>query len=127
MNADPTLKRILLIDRQDSWRERSARALHAAGFDVHMLNHYNYPPSAGNGAHDLVILGCASIGDEERDLIMRILEQHDHLLVLSTLMPWQVMRSLFLIGASDVADKPYDADHLVSTVNQLFRSIASEQ
>ncbi len=125
MNIDSIEKRgrILLIDLQDEWRERSARALESEGYEVSVLDNYSYPPSGQETSterFDLVILGCASIGNEERDLIDRIVSYHDHLMVLSTALPWPLMRLVFLAGVDDVADKPYDSLRLVKLIEQAF-------
>jgi DNA-binding response OmpR family regulator len=120
-------KQIVLIDQQASWRERSAHALTQAGFDVLTLDEYRLPRELiDNPAYspDLVILGCASVGQAEQELIGAVLHQHWHLLVLSTSLPWHVMRALFRVGADDVADKPYNPDLLVATVHQALESIA---
>lgn len=117
---------ILLIDKQDSWRERSARALTRAGFAVETLDRYSLPPDLLRGERPgptLMVLGCASVGSEELELIGQILRHRWHLLVLSTSLPWHTMRALFRDGADDVTDKPYDADLLVTTVNQALESI----
>jgi DNA-binding NtrC family response regulator len=120
-------KQILLIDQQASWRERSAQALTQAGFEVLTLDQYELPHELidkPGHSPDLVILGCASVGQAEQELIGAVLRQRWHLLVLSTSLPWQVMRALFRVGADDVADKPYKPELLVSTVNQALESIA---
>ena len=70
------------------------------------------------------MLCCASIGTDEQNLINRILEHKDHLLVLSTSLPWRVMRALFLDGATDVTEKPYDAGSLVTTVHEVLDSLS---
>ena len=49
-----------------------------------------------------------------------ILEHKHHLLVLSTSLPWSVMRAQFLAGADDVGDKPYDRGRLVEIVTQAL-------
>jgi DNA-binding NtrC family response regulator len=120
-------KTILLIDKQNSWRERSAHALRLAGFAVEALDTYTLPEALlhhDDHRPDLVVLGCASVGPEEQSLINEVLLQQWHLLVLSTSLPWHTMRALFRVGANDVTDKPYDADLLVTTVNQALESIA---
>jgi DNA-binding NtrC family response regulator len=120
-------KQILIIDSQDYWRRLSARALEEAGFRVSTLDHYNYPPTTNQTQAekpDLVILGCANIEPKELKLIERLLLDKYHLLVLCTSLPRQVMRSLFVKGADDVAEKPYDSTDLVDTVNQVFEAIA---
>jgi len=118
-------KHILLIDKQASWRERSARALAREGFAVDSLASYVLPNEGAHGAFrpDLVVLGCASVGPEEQELIGQVLRRKLHLLVLSTSLPWHIMRALFRDGANDVTDKPYDPDLLVETVNQALESI----
>jgi hypothetical protein len=60
-------------------------------------------------------------------LIDRIIEHKDHLLVLSTSLPWDVMRQLFRHGATDVTEKPYDPGGLITTVNQVIESLSLEE
>jgi len=115
-------RRILLIDCQEYWRERSAAALRDAGFEVEVLSHYDYTPREGSEP-DLVILGCAAIGENEQHLIGHLLAAKLHLLVLCTSLPWRVMRALFLAGADDVAEKPYNPSNLLSAVEHAFKSI----
>lgn len=123
----PLQKSILLIDRQHSWRERATHALQRAGFAVEALDSYDLPEELlhhDRQRPDLVVLGCASVGPEEQSLINAVLLQQWHLLVLSTSLPWHTMRALFRVGANDVTDKPYDAEVLVTTVNQALESIS---
>ena len=126
MSEDPEHTQIVLIDRQHSWLERSARALRRAGFKVESLDHYDYPPATlhDGAAPRLIVLGCASIGLDEQQLIDRIIKNKDHLLVLSTSLPWKVMHELFLHGATDVTEKPYDPSGLITTVNQVLESLS---
>ncbi len=122
-------KRILLIDRQDAWRRRSANGLRAAGANVVESDTYIYPPPmsgefpGSDNPFDLVILGCPSVRQEERELISRILEYDHRLLVLSTSLPWLTMRSVFLTGADDVTDKPYNSAKLISVVIEALEAI----
>lgn len=112
-------QQLLVIDKQDYWRNLSAATLAAAGYRVATLADYDYHTYSADAAHahpDLVILGCAAIGPEEKDLISDVLEHKHRLVVMSTALPWRLMRSLFLLGATDVADKSYDPDALVQTV-----------
>jgi DNA-binding NtrC family response regulator len=128
MTPNVTTKYVLVIDRQEYWRELSAQALEASGFLVRTLATYDYPPQGDafpKRAPDLVILGCASIGAEEQQLIARVLEQKDHLLVFCVSLPMPVMRSLFLKGADDVDDKPYNPTQLVNSVEQALEAISS--
>lgn len=118
-------KRILLIDRQPHWREAFAHALRSADFTVCTLDTYNYilPEDCLKGENpDLVVLGCVRIRPEEQVLIAQVLSRKHHLLVLCASLPWQVMRSLFLQGVDDVADKPHDPAEVVNFVNQTLES-----
>jgi DNA-binding response OmpR family regulator len=129
MNNDHTdpRQKILLIDRQHSWLQRSAEALCSAGFEVDSLDRYDYPDQLArskNTRPTLVVLGCASIGPEELLLIDRVLQNKDHLIVMSTSLPSQIMRQVFLVGADDVTDKPYNVKNLVEIVNQVLHSIS---
>jgi hypothetical protein len=121
-------KRILIIDREQfSWLEDSAKALRDAGFEVDVLDRYEYPPSSKPAGHKpgLVILGCASIKHDERELIGLILNDHRHLLVFCISLPWAVMRSIFLTGVDDVADKSYDPSALLEHVKHAFESMGT--
>lgn len=127
MGSNLNNKRILLIDRQNGWRKRSADGLRAVGACVVERGTYDYPSADGrfldSEKFDLVILGCPSIRAEEQQLIDRILEHGDHLLVLSTLLPSLMMRLIFLAGVDDATDKPYDPVKLVKVVTQSLEAI----
>ncbi|HEU4874773.1 MAG TPA: hypothetical protein VFT44_16850 [Pyrinomonadaceae bacterium] len=118
-------KRILIVDRQEYWRGISAKALEEKGFEVKVLSTYDYSPETAyfnDKPPDLVVLGCASVKREEREFIQQVLADGPHLLVLSASLPWRDARSVFLAGADDVTDKPYDPDQLVSTVQEVLKS-----
>jgi DNA-binding response OmpR family regulator len=118
------VKRVLVVDRQAYWRGLSAAALKDRGFDVKALSAYDYSPETAyfdGKPPDLVVLGCASIKREERDFIEAVLTDGPHLLVFSASLPWRDARSVFLAGADDVADKPYDLDQLINTVTEVFK------
>lgn len=120
------MKRVLIIDREQSfWRNDSAEALAGAGFEVRVLDQYEYPPpdQPPDEKPDLVVLGCSGIKHDERELIRKILSDHRHLLVFSITLPWTIMRSIFLAGADDVVNKPYDPSKLVDFVNDVFASM----
>ncbi len=72
---------------------------------------------------DLTIVGCTQVGPEEQTLIEHLLTAQHHLLVVCTFLPRQVMRSLFLQGVDDVADKPYTSNNLVAIVQDALQSI----
>ncbi len=117
--------RVLVVDRQAYWLKFATEALMSAGFSVSVSEKYpcELARSAPNsGSSDLVILGCARVGADEQEVITDILSQGYHLLVLCAFLPWKVMRALFLLGVDDVADKPYSAQELVSTVETLVAS-----
>lgn len=119
-------KQILVIDKQDYWRVLSVRTLEAAGFAVVGISNYAYPfslPDDWRIQPDLVILGCATIGPEEHKLIGHILANRHLLLVLSSALPWDTRRSIFLLGAADVDDKPYEPDYLIQTVETVLKDI----
>lgn len=116
-------RRILLIDRQEYWRKLSAHALSEAGFAVSVLGSYSYSPDTAyfeEGPPDIVIIGCLKIGHEEQQLIVQLLADKHRVVVLGASLPWNDMRSLFLAGADDVADKTYDGAHLVRMVEEAL-------
>lgn len=121
-------KHILIIDRQHLWRDRAAAALDSKGFLVRVLSDYDYSPETSyfNGIPpDLVIVGCSRIKYDERMLINKVLEDQRHLIVLCASLPWNDMRAIFLAGADDVDDKPYDSERLVGIVENAFAEIES--
>jgi DNA-binding response OmpR family regulator len=116
-------QQLIVIDKQDYWRTLSETTLRAAGYAVDTLASYDYTAYVADPQHphpDLVILGCSTIGPEEKDLIGEVLEHKHQLVVMSTALPWALMRSLFLLGAKDVADKSYDPAALVHTVETVL-------
>jgi DNA-binding response OmpR family regulator len=119
-------KRILIIDRQRYWREMAADTLAEADSQIALLDSYGYQGKAdyfpGAAVPDLVILGCVRIGQEERELIHRILGDGLHLMIFSTLLPWEEMRHLFHEGADDVTDKTYDQERLISAVDGVLNA-----
>lgn len=128
MTPPANTKYVLVIDRQEYWRDLSARALEEAGYLVRTLATYEYPPHGDAfplRAPDMVILGCASIGADEQQLIARVLEQKHHLLVFCVSLPLPIMRALFRQGADDVGDKTYNPAQLVTSVNQAMDAISS--
>lgn len=119
------VKHVLVVDRQEYWRDLSTAALKRRGFSVKSLGSYDYSSEAAffdGKPPDLVVLGCASIKREEREFIEKVLSGGAHLLVFSASLPWRDARLVFLAGADDVADKPYDPDQLLNTVDEVFKS-----
>jgi DNA-binding response OmpR family regulator len=118
------VKRVVVIDRQEYWRELSTGALKERGFKVKSLSTYDYSPETAyfdGEPPDLVVLGCASIKREEREFIEEVLADEVHLLVFCASLPWREARLVFLAGADDVADKPYNPAQLLNTVDEVFK------
>jgi DNA-binding NtrC family response regulator len=118
--------RILVIDLQSYWRQFSTCALRDAGFFVNDCEDYHSALLQKDDI-DLIILSCAKVGSNEQQLITQLLQEKFHLLVLSTYLPQSVMRSLYLQGVDDIADKPYDAVMLVNLVQQVLDKIAPRE
>ena len=124
---DTSIKRVLIIDRQSFWRDKVASALSGQGYEIQILSSYDYDPEGDANNRrlpDLIILGCPSLQREERDLINRILASHRHLVVFCSSLPWGDMRTLFMAGADDVADKPYDPARVITMVEEAFANMA---
>jgi DNA-binding response OmpR family regulator len=124
-------KTVLIIDRQDSWRDKAAAALRGNGYAVDVQADYDYTAKRsafGGRPADLVILGCSRIKHEERELINNVLRDDGHLVVLCASLPWGDMRSLFLAGADDVVDdKPYDSSRLLNIIEEAFAGIGEDR
>lgn len=124
-NSNPS---IFLIDRQTAWRERSAQVLAIHGYMVHQIGSYEYPPAQHRRTPrpvDLVVLGCATIGRDEQQLIRHVIDHGASLVVLCSLLTPQTMRTVFLAGAIDVAVKPYDETSLVAIVSKATKAQAA--
>lgn len=124
--SETKLKRVLIIDRLPFWRDNVAFALEKQGYEVQVSDSYDYELEASDSydASNLIILGCPRLGRAERDLINRILASHRQLVVFCSSLPWGDMRTLFIAGAADVADKPYDAAQVVTVVQEVFTNMA---
>ena len=118
---------ILVIERQPSdWRSKSVEALEGAGHHVTVLDSYDFPPGTTEPDRkeqveqfDAVVLGCAKVCDEELALIKRLLNHEQRVLVLSTSLPWEAMRLVFLAGANDATKKPHRPQRLVQLVEEV--------
>lgn len=115
---------IWLIDRRDHWRQQTADALAAEGYDVTPGASYAYPPRAVRGQPRLVIVNGTRIGDDERRLIERILRRGHPLLVVASRLPTEQMRQLFRAGALDVVEMPPDRERMVALVGQAIQHAA---
>jgi len=116
-------KRIVLIDLHRYWRETLAHALYSAGFNVCTLDSYHYflrRECLGDEEPDLVVLSCVRVRREEEQVIAQILSCKHHLLVLGVSLPWQVMRSLFLLGVDDIVEKPSESAAVIHLVNDVL-------
>src|SRR5258708_27774355 len=115
MQADRRPSDVLVIDKLEHWRKLSHATLKVGGFKVCAADNYDCELVSGikNGSFDLVILGCGCIGSEELELIKQIRINNVSLLVLCTCLRLRVMRLLFLLGADDVAEKPFDSTQLL--------------
>ena len=121
-------KQVLIIDKQSFWRDKARKALIGKGYRVQTCNNYDYDPSHGyfpEGPPDLVILGCPNLKYEERALIDKVLADHRHLVVFCSSLPWGDMRTLFMAGADDVVDKPYDSARVVTIVEEAFANMGN--
>jgi DNA-binding NarL/FixJ family response regulator len=115
-------KSILIIDRQSSWREEATVALQSSGYVVYAHGQYEYPLPR-NGKPDLVIFGCVKIRREERNFIKKLIMDNIHLLVLSSSLPWSLVRPLFLDGVEDVNEKSYQKDKILRAVEEAFNNM----
>jgi DNA-binding NtrC family response regulator len=117
--------KLAVVDRHDTWREFAVAALAAADAEARGFDDYSQLRDWDAAAHrdlDLVIFGCARIGQDEIEIIDRILSDRHPLLVLCLSLPWGVMRSLFLSGVNDVVEKTFDPDRLVEIVLEAIRN-----
>ena len=126
MSQDSDIKHIIVIDRKSRWREFSKAALTARGYHIHLYDNYDYPPpTLGSNQPALVILGCVTVGEEELQLIEQVVRRQHHLMVFCTAVGRDVMRSVFLKGAEDVTEWPYDVDTFVDSIEHVLHTIQS--
>jgi hypothetical protein len=84
--------------------------------DLETYTSFSIPQCFQGERPDLVVLGCATVGPSEKELIARIQHLHYPLLVLCTILSGELIRSLFLQKVDDIAEKPYHPDQLIQTV-----------
>jgi len=112
-------KKVLIADKEPYWRDFSKRILEKKGLHVLAASDYDQLLSTlEEEKPDLVVLGFAAIGERERQIIGEVLRLRSdrHVLVLSTSLPLETMRELFVLGASDVAGKPFAEAELLKLV-----------
>jgi DNA-binding response OmpR family regulator len=120
--------KIFVIDKNEEWADLVVPALEESGFSVSDFNDYEetvIKSSILEERPDLVVLGCVKISNNEYNLIDFLLEEKLHLLVLCTTLPQKVMRTVFLAGADDVTEKPFDPNRTVKTVNEVLKNISN--
>lgn len=112
--------KVVVIDLQSYWREYTAGILRSAGHQLLTLDSYTEALQLANdGAPwDLILLGCASIAQEERLLVAHLIARQQSVIVLSTLLSLQDMRGLFLQGIIDVTDKTYHPAEILTIVER---------
>lgn len=113
--------RIVIIDLQTYWREYAAKILRNAGHQILTLDTYKeaLQLSRDGASWDLVLLGCASVTQEERMLVAHLIARQQSVIVLSTALSLQDMRGLFLQGTLDVTDKTYHPAEILTTVERV--------
>jgi DNA-binding NtrC family response regulator len=110
---------VWVVDRLDWWRTTVVAALRDAGFPVRAYDSYDavlatlHSTSTGP---DLVLLGCAGSHLEEAVLLRELVLRRWPVIVFASSLTLQDLREFFLAGASDVAERPQTANHLLSLV-----------
>ncbi len=127
-SASSWAKRLLVIDRDSTWRSEMAAALKDIAPIVIDSDEYAYDCNSIDKQtcepFDLVVLGCAKVSHDEWRLIQSIINCKQHLLVLSSWLTRDMMRELFRAGVDDVAEKPYTQPSMLETVEEAISNIA---
>ena len=120
--AFPPGRWIWLYDRRDYWRSHFGEALAASGCGVRSSVQYQVPPPdcPPDEEPDLVVVGCAHVTEEERDLVRRCAQRHHHVLVLAASRDAATVRDLFFAGAFDVTRIPASANQFLALVEQTL-------
>lgn len=115
-----------MVDRQDYWRKLARGALRRSGEPVLALGSYDAAAverALAAAATDLVVLGCASFGEDERELLARLVPTGVPVLVLATPLSHAMIREIFLLGAADVAEKPFSGPEVRRVVDEAFANL----
>jgi DNA-binding response OmpR family regulator len=116
---------VVLIERQDFWRQRCASALEDGGYSVLQFATYDLAgrlPS--RDTTDLVVLGCACVGAAEVRLIGELCQAREPVLLVCTLAEPQGVHAGLSAGAGDVVERPYEAAAMVETVDRAMAEIS---
>lgn len=116
---NPGNKHILVIDRLGAGESDFAQGLKDAGYAVTTLTGDSPSLAQIGKVPDLVILACASINREERDLIQEMLAAKLNVLTLCSSAPWNGARALSITGVNRM-DESSDIPQLVAVVDQMF-------
>ncbi len=111
--------KVLIVDREPYWLNFSKGVLKRAGYKViTAASHEELVTALQAGKPDLWLLGFAAIGEAERKLIGDVLQTSGdpHVLVLSTSLPLETVRDLFVLGAADVTNKPFAERELLRLI-----------
>lgn len=119
-------KEFFVVDASGFWREFSYCSLNSVGCKVkkyasykqlrRILNDFDKRP-------DLIIIGCSKPAVEEVKLVDFLHRNKFRQLILCSFLSWDEMRELFLAGADDVTEKPFDSHELIATVTESLNNI----
>lgn len=123
-NRDFQKRLIFIFDKHKPWREFSRQVLKTAGFIVKEFSSYEKFRIVQPNVPDLVIVGFAKATSTEIELIKKVRRSNVPLLALSSFLSGNEMRILFLAGADDVAEKPFNQQSLVNAVSESFNNIS---
>jgi DNA-binding response OmpR family regulator len=120
-------KDFLLVDVEDYWREFSFVSLNSIGCKVRRYKSYKRLRVRLKKFHDkpdLIIIGCSKPAAEEVELIKLLRANNFRQLILCSFLSREEMKELFLAGADDVTDKPFDSVQLLTTIKESLDNIA---
>lgn len=117
---------IIIIDKRSSWQGLPNEDLYSKGYTVQHVQNYDEVSQTMKACKpDLVIFGCSTVSQTELNVIETIVQLKHPLIVTCTTLPRDMMREIFLKGAEEVVDQPYDFEEFIKIVEAVLRSIES--
>ncbi|CAN5341826.1 hypothetical protein BH10BAC1_BH10BAC1_12040 [soil metagenome] len=119
-------KEFFIVDTSGFWSDFSYCSLTSTGCKIKKYTSYKYLKVTLNKFKekpDLIIIGCSKPNIEEIELVEFLHHNNFRQIVLCSFLSWDEMRELFLAGADDVTEKPFDSEELIETIKESLNNM----
>jgi DNA-binding NtrC family response regulator len=120
--ANPTTKRILVVDADEWWRVFLSELLEAHGYAVNAERDIRTGlTQASMGCFSLLIIDDAAFGDDYIDALQELIRKQDgYKVLIASPSDWRIARQAFRLGAFDHLPKTLDEGEVLHTIEQAL-------